>query len=148
LKKIIKRLFVLVFASMLFVTPATALAAVDPDWVYVDPDGGFKSFGFDNSPYYIQRGGSGAIENNENNKYWRVEKGGQISFTVNFVKPVYCKFTIVRIGYPNNTLIYTDEDSASSYTCGWSDLPAGNYAMYVVPEYEDALINFYAVDTR
>ena len=145
--KIFKRVFALVLACILFAAPVTALAAVNPDWIYVDPDGGFKSFGFESSPYFIEKGYSGAIENNENNTYWRVKEGGQISFSVNYVKPVLCRYTVVKIGSPG-TVVHTEEIYSSGHTCGGGNLPAGNYAMYVVPLSDYALIDFYAVDTR
>lgn len=147
MKKMLKRLFVLVFASMLFITPVTAFAAVEPDWIYVDPDGGFKSFGFESSPYLIEKNHSGAIENNENNTYWRVEEGGNIMFAVNFVYPVDCKYFVVRTS-PNGELVYSDEVYTSGNTINVGNLPAGNYTMYIIPPYADALISFYAVDTR
>lgn len=147
MKKIFKRLFALVLASILFAAPVTTLAAVNPDWVYVDPDG-YKSFGFDTSPYYIQRGGSGALENNENGTYWRVEQGGSLNFHVNFVNPVFCRFTLVKIGNPNQLILLDEDYTEVSYGRGADNLSAGNYAIYVVPMYTDALINFYSVDTR
>ncbi len=146
MKKILKRVFTLVLASVLFAAPITASAAGYPDWVYVDPDGGFKSFGFDSSPYLIEKNHSGAIENNENNTYWHVNTGGHITFAVNYVYPVFCRYMIYRAA-PNPEIVYYYEGEGDT-TLNAGDLPAGNYTMYVIPTDRDALINFYAVDTR